>query len=32
MTAMLIERLAVDKQLRRLCGWEHRGELPSEAR
>src|SRR6201987_1707826 len=31
MTAMLIERLAVDKQLRRLCGWEHRGELPSEA-
>jgi len=31
MTAMLIERLAVDKQLRRLCGWEHRGELPSAA-
>jgi Transposase DDE domain/Transposase domain (DUF772) len=31
MTAMLIERLTVDKQLRRLCGWEHRGELPSEA-
>jgi hypothetical protein len=31
MTAMLIERLAVDKQLRRLCGWEHRRELPSEA-
>ena len=31
MTAMLIERLAVDKQLRRLCGWEHPGELPSEA-
>jgi Transposase DDE domain/Transposase domain (DUF772) len=30
-TAMLIERLAVDKQLRRLCGWEHRGALPSEA-
>jgi hypothetical protein len=30
-TAMLIERLAVDKQLRRLCGWEHPGELPSEA-
>ena len=23
MTAMLIERLAVDKQLRRLCGWEN---------
>src|SRR6202162_880183 len=31
MTAMLIERLAVDKPLRRLCGWEHPGELPSEA-
>ena len=30
-TSMLIERLTVDKQLRRLCGWEHRGELPSEA-
>jgi hypothetical protein len=29
MTAMLIERPAVDKQLRRLCGWEHPGELPS---
>jgi hypothetical protein len=30
-TSMLIERLTVDKQLRRLCGWEHRGQLPSEA-
>jgi Transposase DDE domain/Transposase domain (DUF772) len=30
-TSMLIERLTVDKQLRRLCGWEHPGELPSEA-
>src|ERR1700674_1132117 len=30
-TSMLIERLAVDKPLRRLCGWEHPGELPSEA-
>jgi hypothetical protein len=29
-TAMLIDRLTVDKPLRRLCGWEHRGELPSE--
>jgi Transposase DDE domain/Transposase domain (DUF772) len=29
-TSMLIERLTVDKQLRRLCGW-HPGELPSEA-
>jgi hypothetical protein len=28
---MLIERLAVDKPLRRLCGWERRGEVPSEA-
>jgi hypothetical protein len=31
LTAMLIERLAVDKPLRRLCGWEHPGEVPSEA-
>jgi hypothetical protein len=30
-TAMLIERLAVDKQLRRLCGWEQPGQVPSEA-
>jgi Transposase DDE domain/Transposase domain (DUF772) len=30
-TSMLIERLTVDKQLRRLCGWEHPGELPSAA-
>jgi Transposase DDE domain/Transposase domain (DUF772) len=30
-TAMLIERLAVDKTLRRLCGWEHPGEICSEA-
>jgi hypothetical protein len=30
-TSMLIERLTVDKQLRRLCGWEYPGELPSEA-
>ena len=30
-TTMLIERLAVDKPLRRLCGWEHPGELSSEA-
>jgi hypothetical protein len=28
-TNMLIERLAVDKPLRRLCGWEGRGEVPS---
>jgi len=31
MTAMLIERLAVDKPLRRLCGWEHPGQVPSAA-
>jgi Transposase DDE domain/Transposase domain (DUF772) len=30
-TAMLIERLTVDKPLRRLCGWEHPGQVPSEA-
>ncbi len=30
-TSMLIERLAVDKRLRRLCGWEHPGQVPSES-
>ncbi len=30
-TNMLIERLEVDKSLRRLCGWEHAGAIPSEA-
>jgi hypothetical protein len=30
-TSMLIERLMVDKQLRRLCGWERLAELCSEA-
>jgi Transposase DDE domain/Transposase domain (DUF772) len=30
-TSMLIERLTVDKQLRRLCGWERLAELCSEA-
>jgi hypothetical protein len=30
-TTMLIERLAVDKTLRRLCGWERASEVPSEA-
>ena len=29
-TRALIERLEVDKTLRRLCGWSHRGEIPSE--
>lgn len=27
-TEALIERLAVDKTLRRLCGWEHAGQVP----
>ena len=27
-TKMLIERLAADKQLRRLCGWERSGQVP----
>lgn len=30
-TRMLIDRLAVDTALRRLCGWERLAELPSEA-
>jgi len=30
-TKMLIERLKVDKTLRQLCGWERRGQVPSEA-
>jgi len=30
-TNMLIERLHTDKSLRRLCGWERAGVLPSEA-
>lgn len=30
-TDMLIERLGVDKTLRRLCGWERLGAIPSEA-
>ncbi len=30
-TNMLIERLIIDKTLRRLCGWEHPGQVPSEA-
>ena len=29
-TAALIERLAVDATLRRLCGWEHAAEVPGE--
>jgi hypothetical protein len=30
-TRMLIDRLRVDAALRRLCGWEHACEVPSEA-
>ena len=30
-TVSLIERLAVDKSLRRICGWETRREVPSES-
>lgn len=30
-TRALLERLAVDKNLRRICGWELRSEIPSES-
>lgn len=30
-TSGLIERLAVDRTLRRLCGWERASEVPSES-
>src|SRR5271156_2770626 len=30
-TAALIERLQIDRALRRICGWERRSEVPSEA-
>ena len=30
-TAALVERLAIDAALRRLCGWAGRNEVPSEA-
>ena len=30
-TTFLIERLKSDKNLRRICGWESRAQLPSEA-
>jgi len=30
-TAALIERLHVDRSLRRICGWERRSDVPSEA-
>ena len=30
-TRLLIEMLSADKTLRRLCGWQRVGEVPSEA-
>lgn len=30
-TAAVIERLAIDKSLRRICGWESARDVPSEA-
>jgi transposase len=30
-TRALLDRLACDKKLRRICGWEQRGEIPSES-
>ena len=30
-TVSLIERLAADKSLRRICGWETRREVPGES-
>ena len=30
-TRALLDRLESDKKLRRICGWEQKGEVPSEA-
>jgi hypothetical protein len=30
-TRALLDRLASDKKLRRICGWEHKGGIPSES-
>src|SRR4051812_49071705 len=30
-TAALIERLQVDRSLRRICGWERRSDVPGES-
>jgi hypothetical protein len=30
-TRSLLDRLACDNKLRRLCGWEQKGEIPSES-
>jgi hypothetical protein len=31
-TVALIERLLTDRSLRRICGWERRDQVPSEAK
>jgi len=31
-TSALIERLQVDRSLRRICGWERRSDVPSESK
>src|SRR5512136_1030964 len=30
-TRALLDRLASDKKLRRICGWEQKGDIPSES-
>jgi len=30
-TRALLDRLACDRKLRRICGWEQKGEIPSES-
>jgi len=30
-TRALLDRLACDKKLRRICGWEQKGDIPSES-
>jgi hypothetical protein len=30
-TTALLDRLASDKKMRRICGWEKKGEIPSES-
>ena len=30
-TSALLDRLASDKKMRRICGWEKKGEIPSES-
>jgi hypothetical protein len=31
-TSAVIERLQIDRSLRRICGWERRSDVPSEAK